>query len=464
MASGSGGAGPPPLRRVLTLRTIISNSAGLTFATTSFVAAAQVASTMAGDAAWIAVLVAGVLAMLVAQSFAELNGMMPSAAAIRAYLQRAYGDDLAVAVSGLYMFVIILVLGAEAFVLAQALHFELPAVPPLLWIALLLVAALAVNWRGIEIAGRFQDAITYLVVASLFVFGYLAFAHAHFALPHVLQPGGVGSVAQAAAVGVFLFVGFEWVTPLAEEVTDNTLIAKGMMGAVALLTVAFMVITTAMGHYLDAHALGGTAPQMLFAVRVLGAAGGVWMIGICLGASATTFNAGLTAASRFLYATAREGSAPPWLARVHPRYLTPQNALLGLFVVVAVATVAVSLSRGFTAIVDMAAALEGVVYALVSVAVIRLRRREPAAARPYRAWAVPYLQWVTTVVFGALAVLSAVQGGWGAGVLLLVGFGAAWWYTRSVVPRLREAARQRRAAARGARRPWPAPPPAPPGT
>lgn len=448
----AGASTPGGLRRVLTLRTVISNSAGLTFATTSFIAAAQVASTMVGDASWMAVLVAGVLAALVAQSFAELNGMMPSAAAIRVYLHRGYREDVALAISGLYMFVIVLVLAAEAYVLAQALHFELPAIPPLVWIVGLLTVALAVNWRGVEIAGRFQDLVTYLVVASIFAFALIAFAHGGWRLPAALHPGGFGGVANAAAIGVFLFVGFEWVTPLAEEVTDNRLIAKGMMGAVGLLALAYMGLTTAMGHFLHASELSGGSPQMVFAVRVLGAAGGVWMIAVCIGASATTFNAGLTAASRFLYATAREGVAPAPLAKVHPRHLTPQNALLGLFAVSLAASVLVYFTGGFHAIVDMAAAMEGVVYTLTSIAVIRLRRLEPEADRPYRAWGVPIVQVLTSVVFGALAVLSAVQGGPVAIGLLVVGAVAAWWYAKVVAPRLREVARRRRAEARAGRR------------
>ncbi len=439
------------LRRALTLRTVISNSAGLTFATSSFIAAAQVARTTAGDAAWIAVLVAGLLALLVAQSFAELNGMMPTSAAIRVYLQRAFGANLALVVSGLYMFVVVLVLAAEAMVLGQALHFELPGVPAAGWIVLLLVVALWVNLRGVEIAGLFQDVLTYLVVASILAFSWLGFAHAHWRLPNALHPGGAGSVLQAAAVGVFLFVGFEWVTPLSEEVTDNSLVAKGMTGAVLLLTVAYMGITTAMGHWLPRSALTGDVPQMVFAVRLLGAVGGLWMVLICLGASATTFNAGLTAASRFLYATAREGAAPAWLARVHPTRLTPENALYALFGVTLAAALAVGLAGGLTGIVDLGAALEGVVYTLASVAVIRLRRREPAAPRPYRAWGVPWLQIAVAVIFGVLGVASLVQGGLTSVLLLLAGGGLVTWYVWRVVPLLRAAARARREAARAAR-------------
>jgi amino acid transporter len=450
VAGGPQPAAPGSLRRVLTLRTVVSNSAGLTFATTSFIAAAQVAQAVAGDAAWVAVLVAGVLAALVAQSFAELSGMMPSAAALRVYLQRGYREDLALAVAGLYMFVVVLVLAAEAYVLGQALHAQLPALPPPAWIALLLVVALVANWRGVEIAGRLQDVLTYLVVASILAFSVLAFARTGWRLPAALHPGGLGAVAQGAAVGVFLFVGFEWVTPLAEEVTDEALVARGMLAAVGLLTLAYMAITTAMGHVLRPAELGGSTPQMAFATRVAGTLGGLWMVAVCLGASATTFNAGLTAASRFLYATAREGSAPAWLARVHPRYLTPHHALLALFAVTLAATAVVYVTGGFAAIVDLGAAMEAAVYALASVAVLRLRHREPGTPRPYRAPGAPAVQVLTAALFALLAVLSAVQGGWAAVALLGTGAIGAWWYARSVAPRWREAARRRRAARRQA--------------
>ncbi|MGE5672290.1 MAG: hypothetical protein ACM3XM_00175, partial [Mycobacterium leprae] len=63
-------------KKVLGLSTIVSTSAGLTLAACTFVAAAQMASYMAGDSAWLAVLIAGLLCLLAAAGFSELNGMM----------------------------------------------------------------------------------------------------------------------------------------------------------------------------------------------------------------------------------------------------------------------------------------------------------------------------------------------------------------------------------------------------
>ncbi|MGB9825554.1 MAG: APC family permease, partial [Desulfofundulus sp.] len=122
------------LKRVLTLRTVVATSAGLTLASSSFVAAVQVAGFLAGDSAWLAILTGGLLCAGAALCFSELNARLPSAAGIRLYFSRAFNDRLALTVSLLYMAVVMGVVGAESYVLACALNAALPAVPPLAWI------------------------------------------------------------------------------------------------------------------------------------------------------------------------------------------------------------------------------------------------------------------------------------------------------------------------------------------
>ena len=72
-----------PLRRALGLRTIVSTSAGLAFAAIEYLAIAGLIVYVAGDSAWIAILVAGALMLGVWGFYSELNGMFPTAAAIR---------------------------------------------------------------------------------------------------------------------------------------------------------------------------------------------------------------------------------------------------------------------------------------------------------------------------------------------------------------------------------------------
>ena len=101
----------PQLKRSIGLATVISTSAGLTFASSTFLVVVQVACYLAGDAAWIAIALAGLLCLLAAAAFSELNGMLPSVSGIRLYIHRAFGEKLSLVVALTYMTGVTLVVG-----------------------------------------------------------------------------------------------------------------------------------------------------------------------------------------------------------------------------------------------------------------------------------------------------------------------------------------------------------------
>ena len=91
------------LRRALGLRTVVSTSTGLAFAALEYLAAAGLVAYVAGDSAWIAVGTAGLLALLAWGCFSELNGMFPTAAAIRLYMKRSMDDRVALTITFTYL-------------------------------------------------------------------------------------------------------------------------------------------------------------------------------------------------------------------------------------------------------------------------------------------------------------------------------------------------------------------------
>ncbi|MGB9887653.1 MAG: APC family permease [Moorellales bacterium] len=436
------------LKRVLTLPTIVSTSAGLTFATSCFIAATQVAYHLAGNAAWLAILVAGVLCLLAAGCFSELNGMLPSAAGIRLYFARAFSERVAITTSLVYMGVVASVIGAESYVLSQVLVTAFPWFPALGWIVVLQALVTGLNLRGVRLAGRFQDIVTYSLVLSLLFFGLLALGRQGFSPPHPFTTGGPDQLVQAIAVGVFLFIGFEWVTPLAEEVTEIRLISRGMFLAIGVLSVTYAIFTVAMSSTADIASLAASpVPQLLFARKLLGPAGMAWMVGLSVAASVTTFNAGLLSLSRFVYSTAREHVLPSALARISRRYFTPWAAILAVFAFALPVSLAVYLTRSYLVLVNVGAATEALVYVLAGLAVWSLRRREPQTPRPYRLPGGGLVPWLTVAVFGILAaaVLSQDRS---ALVYLLLAAAGCGLYVVTVVPRLKQRAQARRRAAR----------------
>ena len=101
------------LRRALGLRTVVTTSTGLAFATLEYLAAAGLVAYVAGDSAWIPIVVAGVLALVAYGFFGELNGMFPTAAAIRLYMKRSMDDRAALVITFTYMTTIVLVIAVR---------------------------------------------------------------------------------------------------------------------------------------------------------------------------------------------------------------------------------------------------------------------------------------------------------------------------------------------------------------
>lgn len=437
-----------PLKRVLTLRTVVATSAGLTMATSTFVAAVQVAGFLAGNSAWVAILVAGCLCLGAALCFSELNGQLPSAAGIRLYFSRAFNDRLALTVSILYMAVVLGVVGAESYVLASVLNYTFPVLPAVVWIFLMYALVTFLNIRGIKIAGTFQDVITYGLLLSVGLLSILAFSKSGYQVPHLFTVGSPGGFVQAVAVGVFLFVGFEWVTPLAEEVTDIRLVSRGMLIAVGVLSVAYALFTVAMTVVVPRATLTASpVPHVLFAERILGRAGLVWTLALSLAASITTFNAGMLSVSRFVYATARERALPAVFSRISMRYLTPWVAILAVLAVGLGISMVVLLTGRYLVLVNLAAAMESLVYVLAGLAVLSLRRKEPSAPRPYRTPGGALIPLFTSLIFAVL-VLAVLATDLRAGAALVLALFLCWLYVLKAVPVLKQRQSARRQSVR----------------
>ncbi len=444
------------LKRVLTLRTVVATSAGLTLASSSFVAAVLVANYVLGDTAWIAILIGGALCFLAAACFSELNGLLPSAAGIRLYFSRAFNDQVSLVISLLYMLIVVIgVVGVESFILSQVLREAFPAIPPYLWIVVMLLLVTGMNLRGIKMAGVFQDVVTYSLIAVMLFLGFYALHRVGFKLYAPLSPGGATGLIQAVAVGVFLFVGFEWVTPLVEEVTQNKQISKGMMIALGILSVVYAVFTVAMTAVVPKATLIATpAPQLVLARTVLGDLGASVMILVILATSLKTFNAGMISVSRFMYASAREHVLPAVFSKISMRYFTPWVAIITLFFIGLLAAALTMLTGNYVVLVGLAAAMESIVYTMAGLAVIRLRLIMPGRERPYLIKGGYLVPLLTALVFTLLAV-AVLASDLSALLYIAVAFVVVLVYVNTAVPRLKKKYEARKPAAR--RRPSRAP-------
>jgi amino acid transporter len=446
---------PVSLRRVLTLRTVVSTCCGLAYAAISLLSCIQLASLLGGDSGWIAILAAGLLAVLAALCFCELNALYPTAAAVRLYIQEAFGEHFSLIVTFGYLLTIIAVIAADSYVVGSALTyaFNLPRSFSLLWLLALLGLSTGANLRGMRVAGLLQDVTTYSLLILLLVISLVALFTHGFALHSPFDAlGHPFDLVNAIAIGVFVFSGFEWVTPLSEEVTDIAQIPRGMFVSLGLLGISYALFTVASSHLLDVHSaavITSPVPQMLLARAALGQVG-IWLMLLStLCTAVMTFNGGFSTASRFLYAAAREDLLPAFFARLSVSRAVPSAAVICLAVCSAALAVVIYLTNLFPILILVGAVLEALIYTIAGLCVIRLRRRRREAERAFLIRGGLLFPWLTVAVFGLLALLASL--GIGANVtpglplLITVAIMAlSSLYVFLVIPRLRAAAVRRR--------------------
>ncbi len=399
------------LRRALGLRTVISTGAGMALATVNYIAFIELASYLTGNSAWIAILTSGIMAVLAGSCFSELNSMYPSAAGIKIFIEKAFGERAAIIIAGVYVMGQLSIVGAEIYVLSQALGQGFTFMPPVIWAIAFGLVLLYLNYRGIRIAGTTQDVIAYAMFLGLIFISVYGFFSIDFHVSMPLEVGSLDGFIQAVAIGIACFIAFEWVVTISEEVIDVKIIPKGMMLSLGLLAITYALFSTAMTAILNEQQLawvlkpeGLPIPHLLYGKALLGGFGFYFMIMMALLASLTSLNAGVMTASRFLYAMARDWSLPRFLARLHPRYATPWVAMVAVSVYAVLVTTYGFLTHFVLSMILIIAATECMIYMVMALCVIRLRYKAREAQRGFRLKGGITIPVVVIFVYGIVAV------------------------------------------------------------
>ena len=397
------------LRRAVGLRTVVSTGAGMALATVSYIALIEVASYLTGHSAWIAILTAGIMAVLSGSCFAELNSMHPTAAGIKLYIQKAFNERLAVIIAGVYVIGQMTIIGAEIYVLSQGLTQGFPGVPPGLFAALFIAAVCYLNFRGIRIAGLTQDILSYTMFICLIVVSLYGLYTVDFKIPEPFAIGSFDGFIQAVAIGIASYIAFEWVITISEEVTDVRMVPKGMIISLGVLAIVYSLFAMAMTSVLDKQTLtwvldphGLPIPHILYGKKLLGTFGLYFMIAMAMLASLSSMNAGILTASRFVYAMARDWSLPRALSALHPVYATPWAAMIVVTVYAIICILYGFLTHYILSMILIISVAECMIYVIMALCVLRLRQKEPDAERSFRIRGGPLVPILVIIIYGVV--------------------------------------------------------------
>ena len=292
-----------------------------------------------GGAIWAAFLLAGVLALFTAASYAELVTKYPQAAGAALYVHRAFGIQF---VTFLLGFAVMMSSITSAAALSRAFggdylseFVDLPTVI----VGLVIVVAIAlVNFRGIGESARLNVAFTMIELGGLLLVLLIGVA---FVAGGDGDPGRAfefkeGSdsipflVLAGASLAFYALIGFEDSVNIAEEAQEpRRAYPRAIFGGLAIGGLIYMSVAIIASMAVPTNRLAESDGPLLEVVQLGPLAVDTRLFAaIALFALANTILINLITASRLLYGMGQERVIPDVFQRVHPGRRTPVVAIV----------------------------------------------------------------------------------------------------------------------------------------
>ncbi|WP_324756265.1 APC family permease [Haloarcula sp. GH36] len=349
----------------------------------------------AGPAAAVSFAIGAVIALLVALPTSELATAMPESGGGYYFISRGLGT-LPGAIVGIGLTFGLMF--ASAFYLvglgeyAATILVEAGVVPTtdiavgplnvvLLFAAVAGILLTVLSVFGTENTESLQNAVVgfllailavLLTVSGLDVLGVRGTSR----VPAQLAPKGFGPVLTTAALVFTSYLGFAQIATVAEDIVDpDRNLPLSMLGSVILVGVLYVITLLIAGSTFEPSVIGSMGETAIVEVarEYLGFPGVVVVLIAGLLATISSANASILSASRALYGLSSDALVPQAAATVNREYGTPHFALsfVGGVTVVLVVT-------GRTEVLaEVASFLHLVMYGLICVTLIVIRRRDP---------------------------------------------------------------------------------------
>ncbi|MEC5302053.1 MULTISPECIES: APC family permease [Staphylococcus] len=347
----------------------------------------------------VAFLIGGFLVIVIGLTYAELASAIPETGGGFVFVKKAFSPGIAFISGWSVLFGYVSVITFEAVALPTVIDYVIPFQHQgfmwniagwdvyLTWVLIGSVGSIvltSLNYFGVKPAAIMQTVFTIFIVSVglLLVFG--AGFNGNFSN---LKPfeHGVGGTMSVLMMIPFLFVGFDVIPQIAEEVKAPSKKIGGILILSIIASVIFyLLIVFGVATGLSPKALGASSLATADAmVNLFGHSGfGVLLVLGGVAGIITSWNAFIIGGSRILYAMAKNKMIPQWFAYIHPKFKTPTHGILFLGVL---AFVAPLLGRPALSWIVNAGGI-GVVlgYLLVAISFLKLRKTQPDLERPYR--------------------------------------------------------------------------------
>ena len=377
-------------------------------------------------------IVAGLLSLFGALTYAELAAAMPEAGGEFVYLSAAYGPfwgflygwtqfwvaksgSIATLAAGFYTYLTLFfpALGLPILVLPWhigpggallEIHYG-----QLVAIAVILILA-SVNYVGVRSGGNLQVTVTAVkmaLIAAVIVIGIFCRQgdYSHLRL-HVSSAAGIAGFFAAMVSALWAYDGWNNVSMVSSEIRDpgRNLPRSLILGTVVVIG-TYLLINLAYFHVLSPAQVASSHRVAADMMSVLYGSAAARAITIAVLISIiAALNGSILSGARVPYAMARDGLFFRSAAEVHPRFKTPGNSTILLCFWSCI----VVLSGWYDDLYNFVIFGSWILYLLTAVSVFVLRRKKPELTRPYRVAGYPLVP-VLFIAVASLLLASTIQ-------------------------------------------------------
>ena len=341
------------------------------------------------------------MVLFVGLTYAELTAAMPKCGGEHVFSYRALGRNASFICTWAIVLGYISVVAFEAVAFPTVMQYLFPSYMKvhlysvagfdiyLTWLLVGVISSIliaAVNYFGVKPAARFQGILTIVIaiIGLSLITGSLFNGEVSNVQP--LFKDGVNGIIAVAVMTPFMYVGFDVIPQAAEEMNipfkkiGQILILSVVMAVVWYVAIIGGVSLAMSSTQIETSELV-TADAMANVFFNSPIASKVLIIGGIAGIL-TSWNSFYVGGSRAIYSMAESGMLPSFLARLHPKYKTPCNAVI---LVGVISSLAPFLGRKMLVWLSDAGGLTIVVaYLIVSISFLVLRKKEPEMSRPYK--------------------------------------------------------------------------------
>ena len=387
---------------------------------------------MAGKAGTFSLLswvIGGVYTILTGLCFAENASRNSKAGGPYSFAHDSFGNLVGFMTGWTFWIGYVITIAAETVGISLYLSFFLPGLETYWRIIVATVVALTltfVNYRGVKLGGRTEDAFTIGKLVPLLIFiavgAFLVNVQNYFPLlPANVMP--IPAVGSATVFALWAYLGVEIITVPEEEIKDaERTVPKAIIIAVfSVMSIYLLVAAVALGLERWENFVNAKAPLadvfQAATQKYIGNTGGILMAVGGLISIVGSLNAVILGTARISFAMARDELFPKMLGHLHARFKTPDISMLLQTVI---ALILVLVIKDFTALASLAVLFTIVPYLLSNCATIKIIRDAKWKTH------VLHTRWVAFLAVGfSLALFFYFDFGTLllASLFILVGFG-----------------------------------------